>query len=103
MRAWYSGAKSRVAAIVAEVPSWLNWLDRAVWVMRAVRLISGDTDAVGRRRVTDTMSPTAAPAQNGHASGWEAALTVTDWTRFCGFAKTACTQLALSTSEPPAL
>lgn len=99
----YSGAKSRTHAIVALVPSWLNWLDRAVWVIRAVRLISGEADAVGRRRFTCTMSPAAAPAQNGHASGWDAALTVTDWTRFCGLANTACTQLALSTRDPPAL
>jgi hypothetical protein len=72
--------------IVAAVADWLNWDDRSVWVMRAMRLISGDVAAVGSRTLTCTMSPTDAPAQNGHAAGCDAALTVTDCTRFCGFA-----------------
>lgn len=78
--------------MVAEVPSWLNWRARLVWVIRAVRLISGDVAAVARRTLTVTMSPAAAPAQNSHAvpgvvlASFAEASTVMDWTRFRGAA-----------------
>jgi hypothetical protein len=80
----YSGAKSSVAVIFASVVAWLNCELRSVWVMRAVRLISGDVAAVGSRTFTVTMSPTDAAAQNGHAAGCRAASTVTACTRFAG-------------------
>ena len=70
VKAMYSGAKSSVQVIAADGgESWVNCEVRAVWVMRAVSEISGDVAAVGSRTLTATMSPTAAPAQNGHAAG----------------------------------
>lgn len=79
-----SGAKSSMQVIVADVLSCENCDDRAVWVMRAASEISGDTGAVGTLTLTCTMSPGAAPAQNGHAAGWAAASTVTACTLFWG-------------------
>ena len=109
MRQLYSGAKSSTQASVADVPSWLNCPARLVWVILAAMLISGDTEAVGIRTLTCTMSPTLAPAQNCQASdddafaAFAAALTVTDWMRFSGLRKTSASQFARSTSELPAL
>lgn len=92
MSAWYSAAKSSAQVIVALVPPALYCDCRRVWVIRAVRLISGDVTAVGTRMLTCTMSPGLAPAQNCQASHDEAfaalaaALTVISCTRLAGLA-----------------